>query len=176
MKKIEMKYPAKGFLVLNFLVSFFICINCCGQFEPDTTETQIANIKKECVRINADTTRYQVVERDIMDQSAEGGFVRLYSDERNLRKAILTLYGEDAKSITEYYLLNGEVIFCFETVLRYNKPMYEENVEVASREENSIYLKNKKIIQWNSGEHAMVSRQFYPEKEKEIIEFLRLFR
>lgn len=136
----------------------------------DSVEKWIKEIKNECDKINNDTAKFKIDQKDIFGQSTEGGFLRKYYDGNTLRKAILTLFGETGQSTSEYYLLNGEITFVDEKAVKYKSPIYMGKTEIKSQEETRFYFKNQKLIRWIGNEGKIMDVALYPEKEKEILD------
>ena len=166
-------------------ISLFICsfyANCLAQEAKvesnntsranDSTEILISKIRKEYNKINSDSSKLRIVKEDRSGQSTEGGELKKFYDGDNLRKAILVLYGETGKSITEYYFANGRLFFAYERIEEYNKPIYENGTKVNKVEENRYYFNNLRLIRWiNSGK--MINNSLYPAKEKELLDDIK---
>ena len=170
-----MEYAHKRFsAALILVISLLIYGNSAGQFDMDSVETWVKEINSECSRINNDTATFKVIQKDVFDQSSEGGFLRSYYDGKILRKAILTLFGENGQSTSEYYLLNGQIIFSLQTGLKYKTPSNVEKTEIESEEKDRLYLKGQKLIRWYRNDNIIVSPALYPEKEEKILEDLKI--
>ena len=167
-----MKYAINKIIILSLLNSF-IWFGSSGQ---DNIEMQIKEIKAEYEKINKDTAKYKMVQSDVFGQSSEGGVLKKYYNGNVLRKAILTLFGETGQSTSEYYFLNGELIFEFDTELFYKSPLYMGKVEIKSQEETKFYFKNQRLISWIGNDGNMMDGALYPEKEEELLDFLKIIK
>lgn len=162
-----MEHANRKFIILFLLLTSFSSVNCLGQ---DTPKGSIDSVEIWIKEINDDTAKLKVVQKDIFGQSTEGGFLRSYYDGNTLRKAIFTLFGETGQSTSEYYFLNGEIIFLHQKELRYKSPIYMGKTEIESQKKNKYYFKNQKLIRWISNDGKIVDAILYPEKEKEILD------
>jgi hypothetical protein len=163
-----MEYTNGKIILLILLMTSFSWLSSSGQ--KDSVEIRIKEIRKECDRINKDSSKFKVVQEDINDQSAEGGILKKMYDSNTLRKAVLIFFGETGQSTSEYYLLNGEIIFVYQREERYKSPIYMGKTELKSQEENRFYFKNKKLIRWTGNDGKILDAGLYPEKEKEIVD------
>jgi hypothetical protein len=166
------------------LLSSLAYINCSGQESKndkggsssavnfDSIETQIIIIRKEYNRINADISKFRVVEGDLEGQSTEGGEIKKYYEDKSLRKAQLIFFGERGRVMIEYYFLNREIFFSFERAFYYNIPMYEKGSRVSKIEDERFYFYNQKLIRWIGPDGKIVGANLYPAKEKEIAKHL----
>ena len=153
------------------IIGLFTCssLPAPAQFNSDSAGKWIREINTECARINTDTTKFMVTEKDVFGQSSEGGFLRLYSEGNVLRKAILSLFGENGQVTNEYYLVNGQLIFLFQKGMRYKQPINEGKTEIQSKDEDRFYFRNKKLVLWYTTDDRIVSSSLYATKEKEIL-------
>jgi hypothetical protein len=69
---------------------------------PDDTTKIIEQIREQYKIVNINQAKDRLLEKDLMGESTEGGFIAAYDDRQAFRKLIVTYYG---KSITEYYLM-----------------------------------------------------------------------
>lgn len=141
--------------------------------QNDSTEIWVRKINEEYASINNDSARYRKEKKEVFDQSSEGGNVVKYYDDKTLRKIVLTLFGESGKLMSEYYFMNQEVIFVYDKETIYTSPIYLGKIEVESREENKFYFKNEKLIRWVDNKAKVVDLMLYPEKEKEILDYIK---
>ena len=116
----------------------------------DTTKV-IENIKEQYKTVSANQKKYLLLEKDLMDESTEGGFVAAFKDVQSFRKLIATFYGDTGKITTEYYFNNKELFFAYSREYHYNKSIDQPGSKVASIAENRYYFSNKKMIRWLNG-------------------------
>ena len=166
------------------MLSALAYLNCSGQESKydknglssatnfDSIEAQIIIIRKECNKINSDTSKFHVVNEDLDDQSTEGGEIKKYYENKSLRKAQVIFYGETGKAIIEYYFLHREVLFLFRRTYYYNIPMYLKGSKISKTEEERFYFNNQKLIRWIDPSGKTAPKKLYPTKEKEIIKDL----
>src|SRR5258705_1410509 len=127
-------------LFLSLLCILFLCVNAYTQLSRDSVEFWVKEIKDEYEKVNQDTAKFKIVESDVFGQSEEGGFVKKYYDGIQLRKAVLTLYGETGQSTSEYYLRNNMIIFVLQKHLKYATPIYIGNTEIKNSERDQYYF------------------------------------
>ncbi len=95
-------------------VKHLICIQ-------DTS--QIINvIKSKYAEFNLNKKKYHVLEKDLMGETTEGGFIAAYLDGKALRKITATYYKETGKLIEEYYFDRNDLIFAFVQEYFYSRP------------------------------------------------------
>jgi hypothetical protein len=114
-----------------------------------------------------------MVKEDLDGQSAEGGEIIKFYEGKILRKAKLRFYGETGKGMTEYYFLNGSVIFSFKRTYYYDMPIYEKGSKVDKVEEERFYFNRLKLIRWIGPNGKTVKASLYGAKEKEIEQILK---
>ena len=131
-------------------------------------ESIILDIRKEFTAINAAEKKYKVLASEVEGLSTEGGDIKKYYDSTELKKAILTLYGESGKMIVEYYFSNNNLIFAFEKNESYDKLIYQGKVKVVSTIENRFYFDKKKLIRWVQ-DKKIKDKSLYPAREQEIL-------
>jgi len=175
-----MEYTYRKIIVLILLLTSFSCVTCLGQVTQkeinDSVEVWVKEIRKECARIKNDSAKFRVERKNIFGQSSEGGLLENFYDDKTLRKAVMTLFGETGKSADEYYFLNGEIIFVLQTEVRYKSPIYMGKTEIKNREENRFYFNKKKLIRWIGKDGKIMDAGLYPAKEQEILDDLKNIR
>lgn len=167
-----MKYAIRKFIGLILFMLF--CADSLAQVSKDGIEMQIKKINTEYANINGDTAKFRVERKDILDQSSEGGLLEKFYEGKSLRKVILTLFGETGKSTSQYYFLNGEIIFVHDKEVRYQSPIYLGKTEIESREENRLYFTNQRLILWIGNDGKIMEADLYFEKEEEILDILKI--
>ncbi|HLZ88245.1 MAG TPA: hypothetical protein VKQ52_13415 [Puia sp.] len=135
----------------------------------DTTEPAIREIKREYEKIRADSSKFQVFTKDIMDESTEGGDATLYFEERQLRKAVVHFFGETGKLRSEYYFVHGKMFFYIGRETSYTKPFYIANYKIGNVKVNRCYFHNGQMIRWIDERGKLVDKTLYPAKEKELL-------
>jgi hypothetical protein len=128
--------------LLTFVFSFLFVFISFGQ----TIESRIAEIRKEYYSINSSKLKKDSIE--ISDETTEGGQVDFYRDASdNLRKIVASYYGENGKLVNEYYISNGNLIFCFTQRFDYNQAITAEGTSKTTVSEYRYYFgTNKKLI------------------------------
>jgi len=158
--------------MLFFLLLTTNClIHCMGQ---DTIELHIDQIVTETEKINMEIKKFEMVQTDVNDRSAEGGILKKYFDGKILKKAALTLFGETGQSTSEYYFLNGKLIFVNDQVEMYTAPLGMGKIETGSIETNKFFLDKQKLIRWLNNEGEIADPNLYAQKQKEILEDLEI--
>ena len=140
-----------------------------GPSAKDSTESIIQKIRKEYAGINADSKKYQIVLKDIYGLSTEGGEVKSYYDGNELKKSVLTLYGEMGKSVKEYYFSGKQIFFCYERHTEYDKPVTYKDMRIKRVEENRYYFNNEKLIRWVGASGEIVPTEQYAEQGQMLL-------
>lgn len=140
-----------------------------GPSAKDSTELIILKIRKEYAGINADSKKYHLVLKDIMGLSTEGGELKSYYDGNELKKSVLTLFGEMGKTIKEYYFADKQVFFCYERNAGYDKPMYMKDMRINKIVEIRYYFNNEKLIRWVGASGKIVSSDQYSEQGQMLL-------
>lgn len=144
--------------------------------QADSIEIRIKRIREEFGRINSDSSKYKVVQKDIEGQSAEGGLARKFYYNDTLKKLVTVFYGETGKLTSEYYFKNAEIIFLFEKEERYSSPIYTGKSKAVEVTENRYYLNKDKLIRWIGKAGKIINPQDYPTKEVEILRDVNDFK
>jgi hypothetical protein len=139
------------------------------------TSTLITNIKNEFKRINSDTEKLVLVTKDLEDISSQGGDLKLFYEENDLKKAVLIAYGETGRSTSEYYFEDGKLIFAYTRDEFYDKSIYDkQQPNIQKEEENRFYFFENKLIRWIDKNNKIVNPSEYLDKEKELIKEVKL--
>lgn len=157
-------------IVFAILLTASAWIQSLGQ---NSVESRIKEIETESEKINKEIKKLKMTETDVNDLSAEGGILKKYYDGKILKKAALTLFGETGQSTTEYYFLNGNLVFINEQVEMYKAPLGTGKVETESIETNKFFLDKQKLIRWVDNEDEIADPSLYTQKEKEILDDLK---
>jgi|SRR6185369_3902642 len=158
-------------MVLFLLLLSNCLIHCVGQ---DAVELSIDQIVTETEKINKEIKKFEMVQTDVNDRSEEGGILKKYYDGKILKKAALTLFGETGQSTSEYYFLNGTLIFVNEQLEMYKAPLGMGKVETESMETNKFFLEKQKLIRWINNEGEIADPNLYAQKQKEILDDLEI--
>lgn len=151
-------------------------------------------IRDNFKRINS-IEKWSVIKQQDLFESAEGGEAKYYYQKNKLEKIITRIFGESGQTLTEYYLLNGQLSFVYEKNYKYNRPLYydtkamKENNDTEAFDfdkseitENRGYFVNGKLIHILNSEDcgAPFSSDYIAEEEKSILseysQLLKLIR
>lgn len=123
------------------------------QYHLNSSDTAkiIEQIRDQYKNVNTNQTKYRLLEKDLMGETTEGGFMAAYIDQQDTRKIVATYYGETGKVIAEYYFNHSDLFFLLVKKYRYNKPIDQPGSKVASVKEDRYYFSNKKMIRWLQG-------------------------
>ena len=139
-------------------------------------------VRENFKRINS-ITNWTSIDTEELPGSAEGGEAKFYYENKQLKKIVTRLYGETFQSLTEYYLLNGQLSFVFEKTLRYNRPFYydttamKENNDTEAFDpkksgvmEDRSYFENGKLLHQISNQDcgSPFSNDYLLEEQKRI--------
>lgn len=170
-----MPFPALRLLVTMVTVSLMVLTgsaqisSTAGPSAKDSTELIILKIRKEYAGINADSKKYHIVLKDIYGLSTEGGEVKSYYNGNELKKSVLTLYGEMGKSVKEYYFADKQVFFCYERHAEYDKPITQKDKRIKKVEENRYYFNKEKLIRWVGASGEIVPSVQYTEQAQMLL-------
>jgi len=162
------KLPYLIFLLILGVASF-----TSGPIVLGQSDAQISTIRTQYASINKRAPRYKKVKKQLSGFSLEGGELIGYFDGPSIVKLVANHYGEMGRSLEEYYYSNGKLIFVFEKVFHYNKPMGK----VVRSEENRYYFNNDQLIRWidSSGKQPDTTSEDSRTKQKELLEASNLF-
>lgn len=142
--------------------------------EPAKNEEEIISaIRKKFKKINQDTISYKTKNMEIMGESAEGGELKSYYQNKELKKVVASYFGEMGKSIEEYYFSENNVFFVFTQQYSYDKPMYVEGSKVNKIDENRYYFYSSKLVRWLNPNKEKVSNSNFNQKESEIFQKIK---
>ncbi len=148
---------------------FFISgLTASAQFGASDTTRQIMSIRQQYAAINARAARYRKVKKELSGFSLEGGELIAYFDGAAIVKIVARHFGEAGNTVEEYYYRNGQLIFVYEKVSLYNRPLSGQVVNVV---ENRFYFNDDDLIRWigEKGKQVQVSEE-YRLKEKVLLE------
>lgn len=148
-------------------------------------------IRDNFKRINS-IEKWSVIKQQDLFESAEGGEAKYYYQKNKLEKIITRIFGESGQTLTEYYLLNGQLSFVYEKNYKYNRPLYydtkamKENNDTEAFDfdkseitENRGYFVNGKLIHILNSEDcgAPYSSDYIAEEQKSILsEYSKLLK
>ncbi|MDV3955013.1 hypothetical protein J2O08_14105 [Elizabethkingia anophelis] len=148
-------------------------------------------IRDNFKRINS-IEKWSVIKQQDLFESAEGGEAKYYYQKNKLEKIITRIFGESGQTLTEYYLLNGQLSFVYEKNYKYNRPLYydtkamKENNDTEAFDfdkseitENRGYFVNGKLIHILNSEDcgAPFSSDYIAEEQKSILsEYIKLLK
>ena len=159
-------------VVLTLLILIVACSPyALGQVQ---SESSINDIRRQYAAINKRTSRLKKVKKELTGFSLEGGQLLVYLDGPAIVKLVATHYGEMGRTSEKYYYSNGKLIFVFEKVFHYNKPMTGKVVRTV---ENRYYFDNGQMIRWVDENQKQVdaSGEEFRSKQKELLETSNLF-
>ena len=133
------------------------------------TDNEINSIRQQYSAINKRAARLRKVKKPLSGYSLEGGDLLAYFDGPSILKIAVTHYGEMGRSAEEYYYKDGQLIFVFEKVFHYNRPMTGKVVRTA---ENRYYFKDDKLIRWigEDGKQSDLASEDFLAKQKELLD------
>lgn len=132
-------------------------------FADSTSEEEsiVSQIKEWYASVNDGLPAFDKVDKELMDESSEGGQLSGYLKDSELVKLVSSVYGEMGKSIHEYYYWDGELFFVFTQDYQYTMPMYMEGSEVDKIIENRYYFRSDTLVRWlDSNKQKVASDQF----------------
>ena len=132
------------------------------------TKDPIASIRQHYAAINKRAAKYRRVKKELSGFSLEGGELIAYFDGPAIMKIVTRHFGESGNTVEEYYYRNGQLIFVFEKISHYSRPL---SGKVVSALENRYYFNDDDLIRWigEKGKEVPVSEE-YRLKEKVFLE------
>jgi hypothetical protein len=112
------------------------------------TKAIVIKIRQRYSQINRLSRTYRKVKKDVTDESTEGGEMIAFFSGKQVVKIAVVLYGETGRVNVEYYFGEGKVIFVYEKLSKYHKPLSGKVVSVT---ENRYYFNEDRLIQWLEG-------------------------
>ena len=138
--------------------------------EPKTEEEIISDIREKFGAINYNINSYKKVTKDLMDESTEGGVLEGYFKNGELKKIVVSYYGEMGKLIEEYYFWDNDLFFVFTQEYSYNMPINMDGSKVDKIYENRYYFHNDKLIRWLDPDKEKVANSKFNQKETGILQ------
>lgn len=157
-----------------FLITLFLFISCIANSQNGgkSSEQVILNIRNEFSKIN-NNNKLKYTQQSLDSTSEEGGIIKKFYDNTDLKKVVISYYGETGKRVIEYYFKENEVIFVYEVEERYSRPITEDNsAKAKTKIENRIYFDKKKIVRWINDGKRITDEKLYDEKEAELMDIL----
>ena len=163
----------KKFPVVFTLLIVIVACSSYAQGQAQS-ESSINNIRRQYAAINKRSSRFKKVKKELAGFSLEGGQLIAYLDGPAVVKLVATHYGEMGRASEEYYYSNGKLIFVFEKVSHYNKPM---SAKVVHTMESRYYFDNDQLIRLidENGKQLDPSSEEFRSKQKELLETSNLF-
>ena len=159
--------------LLRSISLFAVLILACGemvsaQLTAGETAKSIISIRQQYAAINKRAARYRKGKKELSGYSLEGGELIAYFDGPAVVKIVARHFGESGNTLEEYYYLNGQLIFVFEKVSRYSRPL---SGKVVSAVENRFYFQDDNLIRWlgEKGKEVRVSED-YRLKERVLLQ------
>lgn len=170
---------------------FFIAFIACNQEQKQTKETSenktavqeelkeapkefnkenaIAHIREMFSKINKQAETAEIVEKEMMEESAEGGQLKAYKHDGKIIKLKMLAFGETGRATKEYYFEKEKLIFAFTKEEYYDRPMYVEGAKISKTLENRYYFYNEKLFKWLDPEKKEVDLQNAVETSENIV-------
>jgi hypothetical protein len=86
-----------------------------------------------------------VIKKDIY-LTTEGGEVIFYNWNGKLKKVKTTEYGETFQKHSKYYLNNDTLLFVYEKVIKYNRPIYHDSTSIKELGDNEVFDFDESLI------------------------------
>jgi hypothetical protein len=134
----------------------------------------IESIRQHYTNINQNVARYRRVKKNLAGFSAEGGELLAYFHGPTVMKMVATFFGESGRTVEEYYLWNGQLIFVLRTENHYDKPL---SGKVVRKIESRFYFKDDKLIRWldENGKEVSSSSEEYGPKQVDYLKMSKQF-
>ena len=134
----------------------------------------IESIRHQYANINQQVPRYRRVKKNLSGYSAEGGELIAYFHGPSVMKMVATFFGETGRTVEEYYLWNGQLIFVLNTENRYDKPL---SGKIVRKIETRFYFKDDKLIRWldENGKEVASNSEEYAPKQADYLKLSKQF-
>lgn len=86
-----------------------------------------------------------VIKKDIYF-TTEGGEATFYNWNGKLKKVKTTEYGETFQKHSKYYLKNDTLIFVYEKIIKYNRPIYHDSTAMIELDDNEVFNFDESLI------------------------------
>ncbi|PNK61064.1 hypothetical protein [Psychrobacter sp. FDAARGOS_221] len=137
-------------------------------------------IRQIYAEVNNNLGSYQLTNIDNHGHSTEGGVIKFYTDQNQIRLIEEIYYGETGKYSLQYYFANNDLYFVFEQTVRYNAPisfdtpslgMEAFDIKKSKIAENRYYFYNGSMIQWLDEDKQSVSpnNSRYINKQNQLL-------
>ncbi len=161
-----MKRLSAILLATFLLVAGHNSVAAASQTQP---EVSINNIRRQYASINKRAARLKKIKKELSGFSLEGGQIVAYLDGPSIVKIVATHYGEMGRNLEEFYYSDGKLIFVYEKIFHYNKPMTGKVIRTV---ENRYYFDNDQLIRWveGNGKQAVTTGEEFRNNQKEFLE------
>jgi hypothetical protein len=127
-------------------------------------DSYIKEIREEVSRVDTFQS-FQLVKKTILGMSTEGAHATYYLQQNNVRKIIVTFFGETGKTDEEIYYKENEPFFIFKKNYHYSKHIMEGgSSDESTVSETRIYIKNGKIISYVSSDSMLAESEWKDEE------------
>lgn len=136
-----------------------------------TEEEQVTAIRSWFAETNSNLANYIVEEKEVLEESTEGGNLKAYYKEKDLVLLHCEIFGEMGNIKEDYYYHEGKLYFVFAVKTDYSSNVYEEAEITTTVEENRYYFNNDKMIRWLNKDKAKVDKESQSFKTMEQFVF-----
>ncbi len=154
----------------TFVAGLSLVLGLTAVAEPVSSQTPdpIPAIRKQYSAINKRAARFRKVRKELSGFSLEGGQLIAYFDRGAIVKIVSRHFGEGGNTTEEYYYANGQLIFVFERISYYDRPMSGKVIRTI---ENRYYFQDNKLIRWiDENGNSVSPNEDYRLKETELLE------
>jgi hypothetical protein len=166
-------------ILFTLSISIFTLSSCLSQEQVQENKVKkIADINEQYKNIEAQTLKYDKIEKDILEESSEGGTVAGYYNDGKLKKISAEIYGEMGKVHSDYYLNNdGSLFFVLSQTYSYNKPIYIEGSEIQNVEEEKYYYDGNRLFKCvKSNTEKPMNTPGFKNEEKQFFDNLNNYK
>jgi hypothetical protein len=127
------------------------------------------HIRKMFAKINEQTKNAEIIKKDVMDESAEGGQLKAFKKDGEIIKLEMLAFGEMGKATKEYYFENNKLIFAFTKEVLYDRPMYIEGAQISKTVENRYYFFKEILFKWLDPDKKEIQIEENSKKSNELL-------
>ncbi len=152
-----------------FPLAWAVCL-CLQAAQAQPT----AKARAQYAAINRDLGKYQVVRRDLVGYSAEGGKLTVYLQGGEPQKLVADYYGETGRATEEFYFRQNRLFFVLRTESRYQFPIgMAQSPGRVTRSEGRFYFKNGRLTHRTGSDNKQLSVSQLAQSQKDLLAMAR---
>ena len=106
---------------ITILLLVLMSVNFLSNAQSE--EDHVKKIREMFKSVNSNLKTFKIVEKDVNDESTEGGIMKAYYDKDQLVLLHCEFYGETGNFKEDYYYNEDKLFFVFSVVSNYSAPI-----------------------------------------------------